>query len=324
MDSQIYELKLKPLSPWITDLTADTIFGHLCWQIKYEFWDTILEEFLEEMSEKPIFTLSDILPSNRLPRPITEWDGDIWEQNEDDFNTNTSFKKLDFIFQDTFKKEYLEKNIWENDQMWNIKRVLEWKEKVYSWYTSNSENRNIINSNTGTTWENWVYSIENNSVNDSSDKLRLLIKIFNTNAFEKYKVMDLLKIIFELTGFWKKKSTWKWIFTIESIDKNFIASFYWDKKEIEFKNVLVLSSFIPSQKDTTKWNYKIFTKFPKMWEEFSTEWQNFYKKPMIMLKVWATFEKDKNNVWYMWRMIKNSAINKEWIYHYAYWFTLEF
>jgi CRISPR-associated protein Csm4 len=37
MPYQIYELKLKPQSPWISDLTADTIFGHLCWQIKYEF-----------------------------------------------------------------------------------------------------------------------------------------------------------------------------------------------------------------------------------------------------------------------------------------------
>ncbi len=89
MTYKIYELKLKPVSSWITDLTADTIFGHLCWQIKYHFWSEVLEKFLEEMADKPIFTISDVLPSDRLPRPFTEYDSqnvDLWNKTDNWLN----------------------------------------------------------------------------------------------------------------------------------------------------------------------------------------------------------------------------------------------
>ena len=124
----------------------------------------------------------------------------------------------------------------------------------------------------------------------------------------------------------KKKSSWKWFFEIENY-KNEQYKKDWETFQKEYlkkdwKNILLLSSFIPSKNDPTDWNYKIFTKFPKMWEEFSIEWQNFYKKPLVMIDKWATFE--NNNKWYVWKMIKNVDFQNKWIYHYAYWFTLEF
>jgi len=103
----IYELKLKPVSGWITDLTADTIFGHLCWQIKYEFGDEVLREFLNEMGQEPIFTLSDILPLEGLPRPITSLDSYVDEKIIDNSEKHKAEKerikhycKIDFISQD--------------------------------------------------------------------------------------------------------------------------------------------------------------------------------------------------------------------------------
>lgn len=323
MEYKIYELKLKPLSPWITDLTADTIFGHLCWQIKYDFWNETLEKFLQEMSENPIFTISDVLPADRLPRPMTEWDGDMWEQNNEDFETNKNYKKINFIFQKTFKKEFLNKNILEKEKIWEIKKNIE-DEKLYHWLLIDIENKNIINRSTENTLEWWIFSIETNNIKNSSYEIRTFIKIFDEEKFKNYKILDLLKVIFETTWFWKKKSTWKWVFKIESIDKNFIENFYGEKNINDLKNILVLSNFIPSKDDSINWNYKIFTKFPKMWEEFSSKWQNFYKKPMIMIEKWATFEKKENYNWYVWTMKKDIAINRKNIYHYAYGFTLEF
>jgi hypothetical protein len=274
------------------------------------------------MTDKPIFTISDVLPTDRLPRPLSEFDWDMWEQDKDDFDTNKKYKWLEFVYQETFKNKILWNNL-DNYNLWSIKKSIE-NEKKYNWIEKNINNKNIINRNTWSTTENWIYSYEDNFITNSNNEFRLFIKIFDLEKFGKYEIIKLLKNIFELTWFWKKKSTWKWLFNIENINENFKESFYWDKNIEDLKNYILLSNFIPSENDSTNWNYKIFTKFPKMWEENSIAWQNFYKKPLIMLEAWATFEKDENYKWYVWKIIKDVDFQNKWISHYAYWFTLEF
>jgi len=101
----IYELKLKPLSGWITDLTADTIFGHLCWQIKYKFWEDILEEFLKEMKESPIFIISDVIFQNNYPKPLLDENFVKLEKlNKDFYNRNKEFLKDEKILNKIFRK----------------------------------------------------------------------------------------------------------------------------------------------------------------------------------------------------------------------------
>lgn len=328
MNYEIYELKLKPQSPWITDLTADTIFGHLCWQIKYEFWKETLEKFLEEMSDKPIFTISDVLPLEEIFKPLFDEDN-ISNLIVENFEKIKHYKKLDYVNLNTIK-ETSSLNWVDNWNISEIRNYVLWNNYIINkydfWYKKSDykneiiNNKNNINRNTWTTWDNWIYS-ESSKI--TTREFRLLLKNISWKDLENYDILwkklnffDLLKSIFS-DWYWKKKNTWKWFFKV----------FDFVEKKFDFENfnyLLVLSNFIPSEKDSTEWNYKIFTKFPKMWEEFSSEWQNFYKKPMIMLESWATFKKSENYDWYVWRMIKNVAIWKENIYHYAYWFTLEF
>ncbi len=330
MSYQIYELKLKPLSPWISDLTADTIFGHLCWQIKYEFWKEVLEEFLKEMAIKPIFTISDFLPVEEVNKPCFDFDLlTFW--NKENHEKVKHYKKIDYISEKSLAEisnlDWVNENnindirnyiLWNN---YNINKYDFWYKKS-SYFDETIENKNNINRNTWTTSDNWIYS---QSSKYSTREFRLLLKNISKKNLENYNInwkelniFALIENIFNLYWFWKKKSNWKWLFEI--INK-FQEKSFWLEKD---KYLLTLSSFIPSEKDSTKWNYKILTKFPKMWEEFSSEWQNFYKKPMIMIGEWATFEKWKNYEWYVWKMLDNSAINRENIYHYSYWFTLEF
>jgi len=325
MSYPIYELKIKPLSPWITDLTADTIFGHLCWQIKYEFGKETLEKFLKEMNDKPIFTLSDVLPSDRLPRPLSKWDGDMGEQKVLDFNRNKRYKEVELITFSQFEKYYYCKDFTNN----TIKTAkIDLNKDKSNYFNLDIENKNIINRNTWTTSDWWIYSQNNNIWTWLS--FSLYVKIFDEERFEKYKILDLLKSIFEVHWFWKKKSTWKWTFSIEEINTNF--TFFQKDACSQWKNCILLSNFIPSEKDSTNWYYKLYTKFPKLGEEFSSEWQNFYKKPLTMIQTWATFQKWEHYEWYVWKMFTDVWIakkeNKEtwekWIYHYAYWFTLDF
>jgi len=333
-DYTIYQLNLKPISGWITDLTADTIFWHLCWQIKYEFWDDVLKEFLEEMANEekwPIFIISDVLPSDRLPRPLTEFDSkniDFWNitdnfiysRRKKRYNKNISFiPENELTMFSNYHSNKIKNFINNND--FSDKTNQKW-----FYFKELIENRNIINRFSWTSLDNWIYSQKFNNFNENKKNkvIRLLLKDFTDGSLKNYKIkwkeinfFELLKNVFSI-GYWKKKSSGKWQFKV------------WNWKEKKFqinwenKYILLLSSFIPSKKDSNIWNYKIYTKFPKMWENFSIEWQNFYKKPLIMIEKWSVFEKKEYYNWYVWKMLKNVDFQNKWIYHYVYWFTLEF
>jgi len=312
MTYTIYELKLKPLSWWITDLTADTIFWHLCWQIKYEFWDDVLKEFLEEMEKDPIFVLSDVIFQNNFPKPLVD---EIFIKNEkiteDFYNRNKDFMKDNKILAKYFRKILKSENFWKD-----ILKIKEQYVKNKSKIEEDILNKNVIDRNSFTTWDNWIYS---QSEKKSNYSCSLYIKVFDEAKLEKYDIKKLLKKIFFETWFGKKKSTWKWVFDLVEDWK--------ERKDLvkeNWNNILLLSNFIPSKNDPINWNYKLMTKFPKLWEEFSLEWLNFYKKPLVMIQSGAIFEKNKNYKWYVWRMIKDVDFQNKWIYHYAYWFTLEF
>ncbi len=326
MTYKIYELKLKPISPWITDLTADTIFGHLCWQIKYSFWDEVLENFLEEMAEKPIFTISDILPADRLPRPLTEFDGQnvifgtdtdskIYLKRKKKYN-----KEITYISEDGLNK-FSSYNSEKIKSIINNRDFEKENNRKWTYFFERIENKNIVNRLAWTTLENGIYSQWINEFNENSRNKVVRILLKTSKQLENYKILDkeldffdLIKTVFEI-WYWKKKSSWKWQFKV----------WKWKEKSLwneQGDNILLLSSFVPSEEDSTKWNYKLFTKFPKLGEEFSIEWNNFYKKPLVMIQSGAAFR--NNWSWYVGKMIKDVDFLNKWIYHYAYGFTIEF
>ena len=65
----LYKITWRLLSPIETMLQSDTIFGHLCWAIAYQFGESRLEEFLRAM-EEPVLTLSSGFPASSLPMPV--------------------------------------------------------------------------------------------------------------------------------------------------------------------------------------------------------------------------------------------------------------
>ena len=62
--------RIEVLSPLGTHLQGDTLFGHLCWGIRYLKGEKMLEEFLEQYEEKDVpLLVSDAFPKDHLPRP---------------------------------------------------------------------------------------------------------------------------------------------------------------------------------------------------------------------------------------------------------------
>jgi CRISPR-associated protein Csm4 len=67
---KIYRAILKQLSPSRTPWQADTLFGHLCWQMLYHEGETALNDFLDLYRQRqPPLLFSNGFPGDYLPRP---------------------------------------------------------------------------------------------------------------------------------------------------------------------------------------------------------------------------------------------------------------
>lgn len=63
------KLTIKPLTPFITELESDTIFGHFCWGVYYLFGEEKLKGFLKDFESKPFIVFSNGFKSGFLPKP---------------------------------------------------------------------------------------------------------------------------------------------------------------------------------------------------------------------------------------------------------------
>lgn len=66
-----YRLRLRLRAPLGTPMHADTLFGHLVWQVVHDDGAGAVADFLEPfLAGRPPFVLSDALPAGPLPRPL--------------------------------------------------------------------------------------------------------------------------------------------------------------------------------------------------------------------------------------------------------------
>lgn len=64
-----YKAIINPISTFGTTLRGDTIFGHLCWVLRYKFGEDKLNELLKSYENEPFLIVSDAFLSSNLPKP---------------------------------------------------------------------------------------------------------------------------------------------------------------------------------------------------------------------------------------------------------------
>ncbi len=64
-----YKAKIKLHSPLATRVMGDTLFGCVCWGIRYNADEGELTSFLNQFESNP-FIISDGFPEGALPRPL--------------------------------------------------------------------------------------------------------------------------------------------------------------------------------------------------------------------------------------------------------------
>ena len=65
----LYKTTITPKSNFTTPLKGDTLFGQICWAIRYALGEDRLNELLSDYDKKPFLIVSDGFASGYLPKP---------------------------------------------------------------------------------------------------------------------------------------------------------------------------------------------------------------------------------------------------------------
>lgn len=288
-----YRIEIKLESPVLTPFQADTIFGHLCWMVKYGDGEEALGKFLEPFkSGEPPFLISDGFPWDLLPKPLSA------ELNITDPIQRKNIKKLEWV------------EIPDFDRIRRVETITEFGTKEDKGPTQTTSTHNIINRLTNTTLsEGGVYSVPETIISEVS----IYFKIADDQW--KNKVINLLKELSK-TGYGRKKSIGKGQFSVKKIEE-----FGFDTIK-NANGFVTLSNFCPAETDSTEGFYKTFVKYGKLGEEF-TFCGNPFKKPLVMLKTGSVFKTEKQPKEFYGRMLQDGiSPAKSEVVHYAYAFAL--
>lgn len=321
-----YELILRPKASFLTPLQADTIFGSICWAIRYLEGEEKLKEFLDEYETFPPLIVSNGFPTGFFPKPVTQplprkeivrlvelLFGEYSKENAlKIINELKRIKKEPLVSKDVF--EELIKGVSEFEY---LKRLVEQRleaSRIDSFGKQRIERqatcyKNSINRLMGRTKEEGGLFTQDETFYSSEANISIFIK---TNHYDKEYIEKIFKFI-EYSGFGKRKSTGKGHFTLEKIaEYNFNV--------LENPNAFVsLSSFVPAAGDPSEGWYDLFVKYGKLGGHYASS-GNPFKKPLCMLKAGSVFRDDKVKDYYG-RLVENIHPDSE-IRHYGYAFAV--
>ncbi len=305
-----YILKLKIKSALGTPIMGDTIFGHLCWGIKFHEGEKKLIEFLKQYDDAPPLIISDGFPEKMLPFPLLKpslFKDDI---KLDELNRIKQLRKQKYIKSDLFFREgfiFSEENVIANlskDDIENIRISLIKQDRLH----------NTINRITNTTsfGDNSLYAAEEIWYREQIDKDQynnenIILDIYLASSFNQTRLKLLFDWAFE-NGYGADKSTGKGNVEVTEIKKN--------KLPRKGNRAVALGSFVPHEKEQLQdLRADIFTKYGKLGGTFVLS-ENPFKKPLIMYKAGSTFDSSDSNL-FVGSLIHNIHKNES-ICHHAF------
>ena len=262
---KFYKVTLKLTSPYATDWQADTIWGHLCWALRFSYGENELTNFIARYgkSEPPIL-VSNGFPGDLLPRPVLP-EKHVTERS--DFAMTKKQKKIRWLTPDEFIKT-------QNGE-----------ELVLSEKNGETETvtlKNQINRLTGTTSGGEVdeptgrlFSFAQHHLEAVSIYLKLANDFVETS---KELFQNLSK-----SGYGKRKTVGYGQFSIESFDE-----FIGFKSPPNANGFVSLSNFVPATDDPTLGYWEILVKYGKLGEDYAIT-GNPHKKPLLMFRAGSCF-----------------------------------
>ncbi len=283
---QTYKISWVPRSPTTTPLQSDTIFGHLCWAIKYLWGEEELEKLISALKDSPIFVLSSAFPQGKLPKPAFPISGIVMDAGRatlidsyeiSDIRLTTLLKQ---IKKDVYVSlEYLKKKSFVFDALEYLEneiKIKSGKTETVKHEAEQIEFHNKIDRQTGTT-------------SGSGELFASPLTFYHDVSFDSwldtdYYSYDQLQELFQfisLNGFGKDKNTGKGKYEIS------IEPYKWDECK-DYNAYLNLSNMVPAKDDNARCSYSSKTKFGKVGGDFAVT-ETPFKYPVLVIEPGAVF-----------------------------------
>ncbi|MFW0861811.1 MAG: type III-A CRISPR-associated RAMP protein Csm4 [Dethiobacter sp.] len=270
---KLYKVTYKLRSATASSWHADTIFGHLCWALRYHEGEDSLKDFLQEYEEgRPPLIVSNGFPLDYLPRPIMTplpfKPADKIERQFEDFKQRKMAGKGEYLTLEEFNRALNGEPVLPKEE-----NILKRKEQISSPRTTLKNQINRLTATTG--GEGQLFDFE--------EYFWPRVSIYARIADE---FIDQARKLFETiapTGFGKRKSVGYG--AIESMEFDEFDGF---KTPSNANGFVTLSNFVPAGNDPVKGAWQTIVKYGKLGEEYANR-GNPFKRPLLMLTAGSTF-----------------------------------
>lgn len=280
---KLYMTTITPISNFATSLKGDTIFGQMCWALRFALGNEKLTQLLSDYATSPFMIISDGFPAGFLPKPTMP--SALLGENNDD-------KKLNR------KKIWLTADELTKGMFSNAKTDREIGNKNISIATI----KNSLNYKTFITDDSGAfapYSEEESAL--SPREIYILLDESKLTMVEFKKVFEL----FTQMGFGKNTTIGKGFFVFS------------DFKEVAWSHIskrfMTLSPCSLENQDFTNTYYEPFVRFGKHGASLANK--NPFKTPLLLADTGAVvcLEKEQN-LSYIGKAIQGYSANSETVH----------
>ena len=279
---KLYKTTIIPTSNFATPLMGDTLFGQMCWAIRFTYGNEKLEELLSSYETKPFMIVSDGFASGYLPKPTMP--SVFLGENSDEKKTNR-------------KKVWLTLAQLESGDDSNA------KSDSYISNVSKSEGviKNSLNYLTFTTSEDGAFAPY------SEDETALSKRDIYFAIDESFSLAELQETFTLLSnmGYGKNTTIGKGFFTFSEFESVYISS--------NSKSFMTLCASSLEGLVCKELFYEPFTRFGKHGASLANK--NPFKKPLLLADSGAvvSFETTQN-ISYIGKAIKGHSSHKETVH----------
>jgi CRISPR-associated protein Csm4 len=259
---KLYKTTFNPISNFATTLKGDTLFGQICWAIRYTFGNEKLESLLSNYESSPFLIVSDGFAKGYLPKPSLP--SNLLDENSD-------------LKKENRKRIWLKIEELQNSQFSKARK----NEDVEYFNNTISVVKNSLNYKTFMTDESGKFSPYSEEEISMSPK-DVYFLIDDTFSFDELN--QVIRTL-SLMGYGKNASIGKGFFEFS------------DLKEITLENnsktFMTLSPSVLIEQNIKTTFYEPFTRFGKHSSGLNT---NPFKKPLLMANTSAiiVFEEIQN------------------------------
>jgi CRISPR-associated protein Csm4 len=278
---KLYKTTISPESNFATSLRGDTLFGQICWSIKYVFGEERLKELLQTYNKKPFLVVSDGFCSGYLPKPKmpTALLGE--ESNEKKVNRKKIWLTLEQLQSGKFSDAKTDKEVKSSD-----KSIVTMHNSIdyTSFKTSDDGAFAPYGEKEFSYGKKDIYFL----IDDSRFSLDELKKAFQNLS---------------LSGFGKDTTIGKGRFSFDEFKEI--------NSDNSSKTFITLSAFSPEGLECKNLYYEPFTRFGKFGGDRA--FKNAFKKPILFADTASVVHfEEKENKQYMGKAITNiSEVHKD-------------